>query len=95
MSGQIKWKTSSSECLSLALAAVIPSVILAYKKLRSGVGDTDKYSRIKVSRLLWSGLFGIFEIVVFDFISNNMLIYFIQQLKLLFVFGALNNVVRC
>uniref|UniRef100_A0A251THY5 Putative chloroplast protein import component Toc86/159 n=1 Tax=Helianthus annuus TaxID=4232 RepID=A0A251THY5_HELAN len=42
MSGQITVKTSSSEYLSLALAAVIPSVISAYKKLRSG--DGDKYS---------------------------------------------------
>ncbi|XP_076933943.1 translocase of chloroplast 159, chloroplastic-like [Bidens hawaiensis] len=44
MSGQITVKTSSSEYLSLALAAVIPSVISAYKKLRSGGGDGDKYS---------------------------------------------------
>ncbi|MFS7976134.1 putative small monomeric GTPase [Helianthus anomalus] len=42
MSGQITVKTSSSEYLSLALAAVIPSVISAYKKLRSV--DGDKYS---------------------------------------------------
>ncbi|XP_076883836.1 translocase of chloroplast 159, chloroplastic-like isoform X2 [Bidens hawaiensis] len=44
MSGQITVKTSSSEYLSLALAAVIPSVISAYKKLRSAGGDGDKYS---------------------------------------------------
>ncbi|KAK9067689.1 hypothetical protein SSX86_011800 [Deinandra increscens subsp. villosa] len=44
MSGQITVKTSSSEYLSLALAAVIPSVISAYKKLRSGADDGDKYS---------------------------------------------------
>ncbi|KAD6120191.1 hypothetical protein R6Q59_026243 [Mikania micrantha] len=44
MSGQITVKTSSSEYLSLALAAVIPSVISAYKKLRSGAGYGDKYS---------------------------------------------------
>ncbi|KAI3760031.1 hypothetical protein L1987_50419 [Smallanthus sonchifolius] len=44
MSGQITVKTSSSEYLSLALAAVIPSVISAYKKLWAGAGDGDKYS---------------------------------------------------
>nr|XP_043638063.1 translocase of chloroplast 159, chloroplastic [Erigeron canadensis] len=42
MSGQITIKTSSSEHLSLALAAVIPSLISAYKKLWPGTGD--KYS---------------------------------------------------
>ncbi|KAI7746768.1 hypothetical protein M8C21_025278 [Ambrosia artemisiifolia] len=44
MSGQITVKTCSLEYLSLALAAVIPSVISAYKKLRPGAGDGDKYS---------------------------------------------------
>ncbi|KAI3819244.1 hypothetical protein L1987_13069 [Smallanthus sonchifolius] len=39
MSGQITVKTSSSEYLSLALAAVIPSVLSAYKKLRSDAGE--------------------------------------------------------
>ncbi|XP_071741348.1 translocase of chloroplast 159, chloroplastic-like [Rutidosis leptorrhynchoides] len=42
MSGQISVKTSSSEHLVLALAAVIPSVISAYKKLWVDAGD--KYS---------------------------------------------------
>ncbi|KAJ0842925.1 putative small monomeric GTPase [Helianthus annuus] len=39
MSGQITVKTSSSEYLSLALAAVIPSVLAAYKKLRPDAGE--------------------------------------------------------
>lgn len=42
MSGQITVKTSSSEHLAIALAAVIPSVISAYKKLWAGAGE--KYS---------------------------------------------------
>ncbi|KAL4558855.1 hypothetical protein LXL04_037059 [Taraxacum kok-saghyz] len=42
MSGQITVKTSSSEHLSLALVAVIPSIISAYRKMMSGGGD--KYS---------------------------------------------------
>ncbi|PWA80188.1 AIG1-like protein [Artemisia annua] len=42
MSGQITVKTSSSEHLALALTAVIPSLISAYKKLWPG--DAEKYS---------------------------------------------------
>lgn len=42
MSGQITVKTSSSEHLSLALVAIIPSLISAYKKLWPGAGE--KYS---------------------------------------------------
>ncbi|XP_071716288.1 translocase of chloroplast 101, chloroplastic-like [Rutidosis leptorrhynchoides] len=42
MSGQITVKTSSSEHLVLALVAVVPSVISAYKKLWGGAGE--KYS---------------------------------------------------
>ncbi|XP_023771882.1 translocase of chloroplast 159, chloroplastic [Lactuca sativa] len=39
MSGQITVKTSSSEHLSLALVALIPSFISAYKKIWSGAAD--------------------------------------------------------
>nr|GEU94917.1 translocase of chloroplast 159, chloroplastic [Tanacetum cinerariifolium] len=42
MSGQITVKTSSSEHLALALTAVIPSLISAYKKLWPS--DAEKYS---------------------------------------------------
>lgn len=42
MSGQITVRTSSSEHLSLALAAVIPTALSIYKKIWPGVGD--KYS---------------------------------------------------
>ncbi|KVH94474.1 translocase of chloroplast 159, chloroplastic [Cynara cardunculus var. scolymus] len=41
MSGQITVKTSSSEHLSLALAAVLPSVISAYKKFWSSYGEKN------------------------------------------------------
>ncbi|KAI3679037.1 hypothetical protein L6452_38344 [Arctium lappa] len=41
MSGQVTVKTSSSEHLSLALAAVLPSVISAYKKFWSSYGEKN------------------------------------------------------
>lgn len=44
LSGQVTVKTSSSEHLSLALAAIVPTAISIYRKLWPGAGGDNKYS---------------------------------------------------